>query len=44
VKYDETILATIVDISQSDDGIYQVSDGSTRFEAHSADTTYKVND
>lgn len=44
VKYDETILATIVDISQSDDGIYQVSDGSTRFEAHSSDTTYKVND
>ena len=44
IKYDETILATIVDISKSDDGVYQVSDGSTRFEAHSSNTTYKVND
>lgn len=45
VVYDSTILCTIVDNSRKDEGIYVVSNnGTTKFEAYSTDTSYRVND
>lgn len=42
MKYDMTIVATIVDNSKKDQGTYTVSDGSTRFTAYSTVLDYRV--
>lgn len=44
VQFDKTILATIVDDSDRDNGRYYVSDGSTKFLAYSDVTKFKNND
>lgn len=43
ISYDSTILCTIVDDSKRDKGIYTVSNGSAKFEATSAVTSYRNN-
>lgn len=43
ISYDSTILCTIVDDSKRDKGIYTVSNGSAKFEAISAITSYRNN-
>lgn len=43
ISYDTTILCTIVDDSTRDKGIYIVSNGSAKFEAVSAVTSYRNN-
>jgi hypothetical protein len=44
VKFDETIVATIVDASKADIGIYTVSTGNAKFIAYSVETVYREND
>lgn len=44
IKYDTTIIATIVDNKQASEYKYTCSNGSAQFIAFSKDTTYKVND
>lgn len=45
ISYDSTILCTIVDNSRKDEGVYTVSNnGTTRFDAYSSDTSYRVKD
>ena len=43
ISYDSTILCTVVDDSKRDKGIYTVSNGSAKFEAISAVTSYRNN-
>lgn len=43
ISYDSTILCTVVDDSRRDKGIYTVSNGSAKFEAISAVTSYRNN-
>ena len=44
ISYDSTVLCTITDNSRKDEGIYVVSNGSTKFEACSSDNSYQIND
>lgn len=44
VKFDQTIEATIIDASKSDDGEYIVSTGNAKFAAYSTETKYREND
>lgn len=44
IKYDTTIVATIVDNKHAADYRYTCSNGSAQFVAFSKDTTYKIND
>lgn len=44
IKYDNTILCTIVDDSKAKAGEYTVTDGATKFIAYAALTDYKIND
>lgn len=44
VKFDETIRATIEDISNADSGEYIVTTGSAKFKAYSTETKYKKDD
>lgn len=44
VKFDETIVATVVDASKSDIGVYTVTTGNAKFIAYSAETVYREND
>ena len=44
IKYDTTIVATIVDNKHAADYKYTCSNGSAQFVAFSKDTTYKIND
>jgi len=43
VKFDETIVATIVDASKAESGQYIVSTGNAKFIAYSTETRYKEN-
>lgn len=43
ISYDSTILCTIIDDSKRDKGIYTVSNGSAKFDAISAVTSYRNN-
>lgn len=43
ISYDSTILCTVIDDSKRDKGIYTVSNGSAKFEAISAVTSYRNN-
>ena len=43
VSYDSTILCTIVDDEKREQGIYTVSDGSSKFQAYSTITSYRKN-
>lgn len=44
IQFDKTINCTIIDAEQAKDGLYRVTDGSTKFYAYSASTDYKKND
>lgn len=44
IQFDRTINCTIINDEQAKDGVYRVSDGSTKFYAYSASTTYKKDD
>lgn len=44
VKFDETIVASIIDDSKAEDGIYTVSTGEAKFIAYSAETVYHKDD
>lgn len=44
IKYDTTIVATIVDNKDANNYTYICSNGSAQFVAYSKDTTYKIND
>ena len=44
IQFDRTINCTIINDEQAKDGLYRVSDGSTKFYAYSASTTYKKDD
>lgn len=41
ISYDTTILCTIEDDSRREDGVYTVSNGSTKFEAYTTDTSFR---
>lgn len=41
ISYDTTILCTIEDDSRREDGVYIVSNGSTKFEAYTTDTSFR---
>lgn len=43
-KFDETIIATIINDNDSKNGRYIVTDGTIKFDAYSDSQTYKVND
>jgi hypothetical protein len=42
VNFNATVTCTIVDDSQKEQGIYVVSDGSTKFTAYTSDTKLKA--
>lgn len=44
LAYDKTIVCTITDNSNAKNGVYQVSDGSVKFQAQSENTDYRIND
>ena len=44
VSFDKTIEAVVTDASRAEEGIYQVSTGSSQFIAYSTETGYKQND
>ena len=44
IQFDKTINCTIIDAERAKDGLYKVTDGSTKFYAYSASTDYKKND
>lgn len=44
VNFDRTIICTITDASKAKEGVYQVSDGSVKFEAHAEETNYREKD
>lgn len=43
LSYDQTVLCTVVNDSKRDQGIYTVSNGSTKFEAYSTSDEYRNN-
>ena len=44
VSFDKTIEAVVTDASRAEEGVYQVSTGSSQFIAYSTETGYKQND
>jgi hypothetical protein len=44
LSYDTTVIATITNDSDKDNGHYIVSDGTIKFDAYTTDTTYKQGD
>ena len=44
VKFDETIVATVIDASKADIGVYTVTTGNAKFVAYSSETVYREND
>ncbi len=44
LSYDTTVIASIIDDSDKDNGHYIVSDGTIKFDAYTSDTTYKSGD
>jgi hypothetical protein len=44
ISFDNTIICTITDVSNSKDGKYQVTDGAMKFDAYSDNDKYRIGD